>query len=44
MVRGAADMLHAVIAEPVGEIAGDVGGTIVAEQPGLVHDSRRITA
>ncbi len=38
MVRRAAQMLHAVILEPAGQVMRDVGRAIIAEQPGLVPD------
>jgi hypothetical protein len=37
MQRCAADMAHAVGIDPFGKLGGDVTGTIVAEQSGLVH-------
>ena len=41
VVRGAADMGDALVREPVGEVAGDVGRAVVAEQPGPVDDPWR---
>lgn len=38
MHRGAADMVHAIGADPLGQFIGDVTRTIVAEQLRLVHD------
>ena len=37
MKRCAADVAHAVGLDPFGQLAGDVAGAIVAEQPGLVQ-------
>ena len=39
MVGRAADMAHAPVVQPCGEILTDVGRAIVAEQPGPVHDA-----
>ena len=44
MVRRAADVFHALAAEPDGEVTGDVGGAIVAEQSRQVNDRRLIAA
>ena len=44
MVRGASDMLHALIIEPFGQVAGDIAGSIVRQQPGLMDDLRPIAA
>ena len=38
VMRGAADMGHAALLEPIRQIAGDVGRTIVAEQSWLMDD------
>ena len=38
MHRGTADMAHAIGADPLGQFLGDIARTIIAEQPGLVHD------
>ena len=38
MVGRAADMAHALVVQPCGEILTDVGRAIVAEQPGPVYD------
>ena len=38
MHRGAADMAHTVGTDPLGQLLGDVARTIIAEQPGLLHD------
>ena len=40
MERGAAHMAHALRFDIFGQFAGDVAGTIVAEQPGFVVDTR----
>ena len=37
MIGCAADMFHAPIIEPVGQIAGDVARPVVGQQPGPVH-------
>jgi hypothetical protein len=37
-------MLHALIIEPFGEIAGDIAGSIVGEQLRLMNDRRLIAA
>ena len=44
MVRRAADVIHALISEPVREVAGDVGRAVVAEQPWLVSDRGAATS
>jgi hypothetical protein len=44
VVRSATDMLHALIIEPFGEIAGDVARPVVGEQPRLMEDRRLIAA
>ena len=38
MVWRATDVVHALVFEPIGEITGNLGRTIVAEQPGFVDD------
>ncbi len=37
-------MIHALLVEPFSEIAGDVAGTIVRQQPGFVPDMGLIAA
>ncbi len=44
MIRGAANVLHISIAEPFGEVAGDIAGPFVGQQPRLVNDCRLIAA
>lgn len=44
VVRSATDMVHAVLLKPAGEITGDVGGAIVAEQPRPVRHRWAATA
>ena len=44
MMRRAADVIHALIGEPVRESTGDVGRAVVAEKPGLVSDRRVIAS
>ena len=39
VIRCAPDMLDAPAVEPFGEIAGDVRGTIVGQQPRAVDES-----
>ena len=41
MVGRSANMVHADIFEPLCQIAGDVAGPIVAQQPRFVYDARR---
>ena len=43
MVRGTANVIHSLVIEIVGQIGGDVGRAIIAEQPWLVQN-RRLTA
>src|SRR5881628_2095470 len=38
VIRCATDMLDAPAVEPFGQIAGDIGGTIVGQQPRAVDD------
>lgn len=38
------NVAHALILEPFSQIAGDVGGAVIAEQPGLVYDLGAIAA
>src|SRR4051812_44418955 len=38
VIRCATDMLDAPAVEPFGQIAGDIGGTIVGQQPRAVYD------
>src|SRR4029079_8194015 len=38
VIRCAPNMLDAPAVEPFGQIAGDIGGTIVGQQPGAVYD------
>ena len=40
----AADMTHAPIREPIGQVAGDVTRSIVAQQPGSMRDLGAIEA
>ena len=42
MVRSGANMRDALAREPVGEIAGDVGRAVVAEQPRSVGNPPRL--
>ena len=42
MVRCATDMLHALIIEPFGQVAGDIAGSVVGQQPWLMDDLRLI--
>ncbi len=44
VIRRATDMIHTLAVEPFSQIAGDVGRTIVAEQPRLVGDLGAIAA
>ena len=44
MARSAADMDHAAVLEPLGEIAGDVARSVVGEQSWFVHDLRTVAA
>ena len=44
MVRRAADVSHALVDEPVGQGAGDVGRAVVAQQPWPVNDLGPIAA
>ena len=44
MVWRSANMLHAVLMKPVGQVGGDVGGAIITEQSELVNDVSLITA
>ena len=39
MIGCAAGMIHALLVEPFSEIAGDVTGTIIRQQPGFVLDT-----
>ena len=44
MHRRAANVLHALVFEVFGQIAGDVGRAVVAEQPGLVQNLGAVAA
>ena len=44
MVRCATDMLHALIIEPLSQVAGDIAGSVVGQQPWLMDDLRLIAA
>ena len=44
VIRRATDMIHTLAVEPFSQIAGDVGRTIIAEQPRLVGDLGAIAA
>ena len=44
VVRGAADMGHALTLEPGGEVGGDIGRAVVAEQAGPVQNRCSIAA
>ena len=44
MQRRPADMLHALVFEPVCEIASNVARTVVAQQPGAVNDIHAVEA
>lgn len=44
MVGRPADMGHTLLAEPFGEVAGDVARPIVAKQPGLVPSMGLVAA
>ena len=44
MVRRTANMIHAFVIEIVGQIGGDVGRAIIAEQPRFVHNGCLIAA
>ncbi len=44
VVRGSADMVHALALEPFGQIAGDVAGAVVGEQSRLVPDLDAVAA
>ncbi len=44
MVGGATDMLHAPVIQPFSQVAGDIAGSIIRQQPRLVSDRRLITA
>lgn len=43
VIRSASNMIHLPVLQPVGQLAGDVTGPVVAEQPWLVQDRRPIT-
>jgi len=43
MVWRPSNMIHLLIFQPVGQLAGDVTGPVVAEQPWLVNDCRTVT-
>ena len=38
VIGGAADVIHALLLEPIGESAGDIGRAVITEQPWLVDD------
>lgn len=42
VIRRTAHMLHALVVEPLGQIAGDVGRAMVAEQPWPVQEGDAI--
>ena len=44
MVRCATDMLQALIIEPFGQVAGEIAGSVVGQQPWLMDDLRLIAA
>ena len=44
VVRRAPDMIHVLVIKPFSQLARDIGRAVVAEQPRLVNDGRRITA
>lgn len=44
MQRRAADMIHALLLEPVSQITGDIGRAVVAQQPGPVYDLHAVEA
>ena len=44
MQRRAADMIHALLLEPVRQITGDIGRAVVAQQPGPVNDVHAVEA
>ena len=43
-VRCATDMLHALIIEPFGQVAGEIAGSVVGQQPWRMDDLRLIAA
>ena len=44
MVRGTADVIHALLFEPGGQIARDVGRSVIAEKPRSMGDRRSVTS
>ena len=44
MARRGAGVLHLPVREPVGQVAGDVTGPIVREQPRPLHNLRAVAA
>ena len=44
MLRYASGMLDALLIEPFGQIAGDIAGSIIRQQPGLMDNLRPIAA
>ena len=41
IVRCATDMLHRLIIEPFGQVAGDIAGSVVGQEPWLIMDDFR---
>ena len=44
MMRGTADMVHALLLKPVCQVTGDVGRAVIAQQPRSVDDVHVIEA
>ena len=44
MMRGTADMVHALLLKPVCQVTGDVGRAVIAQQPRSVDDVHVIAA
>lgn len=44
VVRRSADMSDAVVIEPFGQVAGDIAGAVIGEQPWTVNDPGLIEA
>ena len=44
MVRRTANVIHALAIKPPGQVVGDVGRSVIAEQPRLVQNRRAVAA
>ena len=44
MARCATDMIHVLVIEPFGQVAGDIAGSVVGQQPWLMDDLRLTAA